>query len=64
MKTSKIALGVRQKYQQVLKREKKAEKDIKYLKNKLKNAKRIHRKIKEKREDLGERAIALASFGY
>ena len=63
-KKSEFALNVRRRYQEALKKEKKAEKEIEYLRKKLKRAKRVHRNIKEEREELHERAIALASYGY
>ena len=63
-KKSEIALNVRRRYQEALKKEKKAEKEIEYLRKKLKRAKLVHRNIKEEKEELRERAIALASYGY
>ena len=63
-KKSEFAAKVRHQYQKALKREKKAEKDVEYIRKKLKKAKRVHRKIKTEIENLGERVVALASYGY
>jgi DNA-directed RNA polymerase specialized sigma54-like protein len=63
-KESDFALTIRRRYQKVLKREKRTETDIKFLRKKLKKAKLLHKELKKQREDLAERSIALASYGY